>query len=55
MSKEEQKELLVKMMKADEDAGLYDEEFPMKKWSRPNDMELQEWQKEILKKEIGDE
>jgi hypothetical protein len=55
MSKEEQKELLVKMMKADEDAGLYDEEFPMKKWSRPNDMELQEWQNEILKKEIGDE
>ena len=35
--------------------GLEDEEFPMKEWTRPNDMRLQEWQEQILKKELGDE
>ena len=35
--------------------GLEDEEFPMKEWARPNDMGLQEWQEQILKKELGDE
>jgi hypothetical protein len=34
---------------------LEDEKFPMKEWARPNDMGLQEWQEQILKKEIGDE
>ena len=34
---------------------LEDEKFPMKEWARPNDMELQEWQEQILKKEIGDD
>lgn len=29
--------------------------FPMKEWARPNDMGLQEWQEQILKKEIGDD
>ena len=34
---------------------LEDEKFPMKEWARPNDMGLQEWQEQILKKEIGDD
>ena len=34
---------------------LEDEKFPMKEWARPNDMGLQEWQEQILKREIGDE
>lgn len=55
ISKEEQEKLLTEMMARDQELGLYDEEFPMKEWARPNDMGLQEWQKEILKKEIGDD
>ena len=34
---------------------LEDEKFPMKEWARPNDMGLQEWQEQILKREIGDD
>ena len=55
ISKEEQEKLLTEMMGRDQELGLYDEEFRMKEWARPNDMGLQEWQEEILKKEIGDE
>lgn len=55
ISKEEQEKLLTEMMARDQELGLYDEEFPMKEWARPNDMGLQEWQEQILKKEIGDD
>ena len=55
ISKEEQEKLLTEMMVRDQELGLYDEEFSMKEWARPNDMELQEWQEQILKKEIGDD
>ena len=44
ISKEEQEKLLTEMMAGDQELGLYDEDFPMK-----------EWQKEILKKEMGDD
>lgn len=45
---EEEEQMLAEIL-------LEDDAFPMKEWSRPNDMGLKEWQEQILKKEIGDE